>query len=211
MNTSDQADHRRSGHANAARPWTPPVFAARRAPVAAAPDPRAIERIEAQARERGHAEGLQRGTAEIATRVAALDALIAALAAPLARQEQVVADAIRQTAWKLGELLAREQLGRDPQSVEHLVQETIAALAAPDQPLAIRVSARQCEAIRAALDQHPPAQAWRLEADPTLADGDCTVSTPHAGADATFETRLRLLGEHLLETSGDHDGDLRPD
>ncbi|MGH8151273.1 MAG: FliH/SctL family protein, partial [Rhodanobacteraceae bacterium] len=175
------------------------------------PDPGAIERIEAEARQRGHAEGLQRGSTEIATRVAALDALIASLAAPLARQEQTIADAIRQTAWTLGELLAREQLRRDPQNVSHIVREAVTALAAPDQPLTIRVSTRQYDAIRAALEQHPPAQTWHLDADPVLADGDCIVTTSHATANAAFETRLRLLGEQLLETPADHDDDTGSD
>lgn len=170
-----------------------------------------MEQIEDEARQRGYSEGLQRGSAEIATRVAALDGLIASLAAPLSRQDEALANAIRQTAWTLGALLARDHLRHSPQAVAHLVHEAIAALAAPNQPLTIHVSTSQYDAIQSALQQHAPAQAWHLEPDPALANGDCKVTTPHATADATFETRLRLLGEQLLEASVDPDLDSRPD
>lgn len=212
MNTSSRAASGRADPAaRTVRPWTPPVFAARAAPAAPVPDPQVLERLEDAARQRGYADGVQRGAADIAARIAAVDALVAALAAPLSGQAEALANAIRQTAWTLGELLARDHLRHRPEAVVHLAQEAVAALAAPDQPLAIRVSAAQYDAIQAALEQHPPRQAWHLESDPALANGDCKVTTPHATADATFDTRLRLLAEQLLDASVDPDLDTRPD
>lgn len=202
--TSSQVTARRARSTpDAARPWMPPVFTARAQAMPEPTDPAAVARVEAEARERGYAEGLQLGRDAIATRVATLDALLAALAEPLAQQRDVVANAIRQAAWTLGELLARDHLRHSPEAVARLVRESITALAAPEQPLVIRVSPAQRDAIQAALEQQAPARAWPVESDPSLADGDCKVGTPHATADATLDARLRLLGEQLLEASGD--------
>lgn len=186
-----------AGTATPVRPWTLPAFDG-------PPTAVSIERVEQQAWQegeaRGHADGLARGAAEIAIRVQALNDLIAALATPLAEQDERIANDLERTAWKLGELLARSQLRHDPAAVATLVHEAVAALAAPGQPLTIQVAPQQHDALQAALDQHPPAQPWQLEASHDITPGDCRVGVAQATADAALDARLRTLAEQLLDT-----------
>lgn len=182
--------------AAAVRTWAPPTFDT-------PPTAESIERIEQQAwaegDARGYRDGLQRGADEVARRVAALDSLIAALAKPLAQQDAAIAAALQRTAWTLGEVLARTQLRHDPQTVTQLVHEAVAALAAPADSVILQVAPAQHAALAAALQQNPPVQPWRLEANPALQPGDCKAIGLQATADATLAARLGELAERLLD------------
>ncbi|TAM11521.1 MAG: hypothetical protein EPN72_10590 [Nevskiaceae bacterium] len=186
--------------APAVRPWAPPTFDT-------PPTAETVERIEQQAWEagdtRGYQDGLQRGTTEVAHRVAALDAVLAALAKPLAEQEAVLAESLRHAAWTLGEVLARTQLRYDPGTVAQLAREAVAALAAPTDTVTLQVAPAQYAALAAALQQSPPSQPWQLEANPALQPGDCKAVGLQATADATLDARLREVAEHLLEPAAE--------
>lgn len=176
--------------------WTLPTF--HKPPTAAA-----IEEIEQQAWQegdaRGYADGLGRGAAEIARRVEALDALVAALAQPLAEQEARIGKELQGAAWALGELLARRQLQQDPEAVARLIAESVTTLAMPDQTLTIQVASAQLAPLEAALQAHPLRQPYQLEACPALAPGDCRVMAPDATADATLAVRVRALADRFLD------------
>ncbi|HEX7382494.1 MAG TPA: FliH/SctL family protein [Nevskiaceae bacterium] len=176
--------------------WTLPTF--HKPPTAAA-----IEEIEQQAWQegdaRGYADGLKRGADEITRRIEALDALVAALARPLAEQEARIAQELQAVAWSLGELLARRQLAQDPEAVARLVAEAVATLAMPEQTLTIQVAPAQHAALEAVLQAHPLRQPCHVESAADLEAGDCRVVVPDATADARLAVRLRALADRFLD------------
>lgn len=202
MAANDLHDAGLTGDAGTVRAWTLPAFDG--PPTAAS-----IERVEQHAWQegeaRGYAEGLQRGAATVAQRVAALDAILQSLAQPLAHQDEALSRELQQLAWVIGEQLARSQLRHDADAVARLVHEAIATLAVPAQTLTVQVPAAQLQAVREALEQAPPAGRWQIEANVTLAPGDCRVCGLHATADATLEARVRSLAERYLEVPQDVD------
>lgn len=189
-----------AGEAVSARPWAMPEFDG--PPTAAT-----LERVEQQAwaegEARGYAEGLKRGAADVSSRAATLGQLIDSLAAPLAVQDEGIERQLLELAWKIGEQLAVTQLRHDADAVARLVHEAIAGLAAPAQSMTVLVAPAQLDAVRGALDDQPPAQAWTLQADPTLKPGDCKVRGLNATADATLEARIRTLAEQYLDGGDD--------
>lgn len=204
-----------------------PSFQLERAEAVAAgpalPEPRALEsspraprdeqadalrqRVRADAFEIGLREGRAAARAETNARLQALAASLEAAGRALLARRVDLAAAVDQHLPRLVILLCRKvihaELAAAGTAVHTVIRGITERLAGCDRPVTVRLDPRTAEAVeevrRAAPAEFPLGPTIRLEPDPTLGPGDCTLETSDGFLDGRIDSQLeeawRLLAE----------------
>jgi flagellar assembly protein FliH len=181
-----------------------------------------LEAIEREAFEQGFAAGREQGLqslqAEIAKRcgeldvkVAALDAVLALLAKPLADLDASIEREVSQLALAIAKQLVRRELRVDPTQVIGIVRHTVSLLPVASRDIRVHLHPEDAAIVNERLAQPNGEREWVLVEDPLLARGSCRVTTNTAAIDARLEARLAaaaavLLGEERATSSRADDG-----
>lgn len=181
--------------ATQARRWATPLLDVPRITASQLEELAADARAEAYAQ--GRAEGLARGAAEARQLIASLKTLTEQLRQPLAAIDAGVQNMVVELSLRIGSQLALRELRQDPAALLELVREALGLLTpAPLEPR-IRLHPQDLETLREVLAQEPQ-PAWQLEADATLAPGDCRVAGDHAAVDARMSVRVAEIAKSLF-------------
>ncbi len=179
------------------------------------PTARQLEELQRAAWEEGFAagrrEGLERGEAEVRARVAALERVLDALAAPLAEVDEAVERELVALAVAMARQIVRRELRTDPGEVVAAVREALAALPAGAREVRVVLHPEDAALVRERLAGGEEGRAWTIEEDPTLTRGGCRVLTSTSEVDATLERRLgavvaRVLGGDRGDDEADASG-----
>jgi flagellar assembly protein FliH len=201
-------------------PWKLPEI---RGPVVAgrarAQSASALDTEARELRQRGYDQGYQAGTAaaqaealalraELGARTHALEALLAAMAAPLERVDEAAANDLARLAISIGAQLARRELARDPSQLIPIVRDCIGLLPQGSRQVRVQMHPRDAQVVRELLAEPTGERAWTLAEDPVLARGGCIVTTEHSRIDATFDGRVAAVVAALLgdERDGAREG-----
>lgn len=188
-------------------PWRLPEVGGRQGPTA-----RQLEALQKAAWEEGYAagrrEGLERGAAEVRARVASLEWVLDALAAPLQAVDEAVEQELVALAVAVARQIIRRELRTDPGEVVAAVREALAALPSAARDVRIVLHPEDAAIVREALSLPEGERRWRLEEDPSLTRGGCRVLSETSLVDATLERRLGAVIARVLggEREGDADG-----
>jgi flagellar assembly protein FliH len=176
--------------------------APRDAPVAELLTAERIQELEASVRaeawEAGFREGLTSGAAEIRERGRRLEALIAALAAPLAELDETVEAELVALAIALARKVVRRQFQLQPDEIVPVVREAVAALPAGARSIQVRLHPDDRALVAEALSLDEGSGSWTLKDDPELSRGDCRIVAEHSEIDAKLESRMAAMFAAVL-------------
>ena len=164
--------------------------------------PARLEAIAEQAKAEGFAAGRQEGMAaaraDLEARVERLDAIMEALARPLAGAEAELSDSVVTLVRALTRQLVRREFQNQPEHVIGVVREALQALPVGTRDIRLHLHPEDAALIRERLQPTDAGRAWTIREDPVLMRGDCQVTSETSQVDARLETRLGRLISDLL-------------
>ncbi|MEY4720116.1 MAG: hypothetical protein RL563_2734 [Pseudomonadota bacterium] len=151
--------------------------------------------------EAGHAEGLEAGKVQgyedgqerLQKQVTEFAGLMETLSDPLKQLDQAIEDELVHLALAVASQIVRREIKWHPDEIVAVVRHAISALPLASQKVTLNLHPEDAELVRAVLklDENPP--AWRLQENPLITRGGCTVETEFSSIDATVEKRLAAL------------------
>lgn len=175
-----------------------------------------IEAIERQAREEGFNAGLAEGRAlakrELATQVARLDALFAAVERPFAELDGDVAGDLAMLATVIAERVLGFEIATRPETILDVVRQAVDALPAATRHLKIHLHPADAALVREhrASTDHD----GTIVDDAALERGDVRLESEHSRLDARVRTRLAAVIDGVLQgqvvVDNDDDGGAAP-
>jgi flagellar assembly protein FliH len=141
----------------------------------------------------GLADGLAAGEKQLAERVARLDSLLAAQAAPLAELDELVEKQLVDLAMRATRKLFRREMKLDPGHVIGVVRDAVGLLPVASRDVRVHLHPDDADLIREALHPSDGDSAWALFEDPLIDRGGCRVTTETSQVDAENQTRLNAL------------------
>lgn len=149
----------------------------------------ALERqVKDEAKQRGYEEGLAAGKAEVAARIARLDALAAAFMHPFQGLEQAVESEIVKLAIDLTRHLVRREIGHDPAVLHAAVADCLAVLATNVRDVTLYLHPDDAALVRAEWPGGAE-QRFKMATDPKLGRGDLRVASSSSLVDGTIAAR----------------------
>ncbi len=172
-----------------------------------------IEAIERQAREEGFNAGLAEGRAmakrELASRVARLDALFAAVERPFADLDSDVAGDLALLATVIAERVLGYEIATRPEKIVDVVHQAVDALPAATRHLKIHLNPADAAIVRehrSSLDHE-----GTVVDDANLERGDVRLESEQSRLDARVRTRLTAVIDSVLQGRIDTTGDTGED
>jgi flagellar assembly protein FliH len=149
----------------------------------------ALERqVKEEARQRGFDEGLAAGKAEVAARVARLEALAAAFTHPFQALERAVEDELVGLAVQLARHLVRREVAHDPGVLHAAIADCLAVLAATVRDVTIHFNPEDAALVRSQLPAGAE-QRFKVASDPELGRGDLRLVSGSSLVDGTIAAR----------------------
>ena len=162
----------------------------------------AIEKLQQQAREEGHAEGFKKGVedgaGEIKQRVAHLEAVLNKLNQPLQDLDEEVVDQMVSLSTTIARQLVRRELRIEPEQVVAVVRETISSLPVTARNIRVFLNPEDAQIVRDVLLASSSEQRWEIVEEPVMNRGGCKVVTDTSRIDASMEARLTSIAANLL-------------
>ena len=172
-------------------PEAPPPPAAE--PVAA-PEPAVklptaeeVEAIYSQAREEGYRVGFNEGQQSALAEAQKLGALVQKLDEAILGMESEVADELLALGLEIARQVVRETVRLQPEAILAVVKEALLQL--PHQHALIYLHPDDAELVRIHIGDQLAHAGHRIQDDPTLARGDCTINAGSTHVDATLASR----------------------
>jgi flagellar assembly protein FliH len=149
----------------------------------------ALEReVKDEAKQRGYEEGLAAGKAELASRVARLDALAAAFTHPFQGLEQSVEDEIVGLAVSLARHLVRREVEHDPAVLHTAVADCLAVLATSVRDVTLYFHPDDAALVRNER-KGGSEQRFKIATDAALGRGDLRLVSESSLVDGTIAAR----------------------
>ena len=161
----------------------------------------AFEQGKQQGYEEGKTEGLETGRKQgyeeslhlLQKQAAELTSLLEALSEPFKKLDEAVEQELVKLTIAIASQLIRRELRMEPGEIVGVVREAINALPLASQKVTVNLHPDDAALVRTALkldDNMPP---WRLQENPLLSRGGCTVETEVSSIDASVESRLAAV------------------
>jgi flagellar assembly protein FliH len=142
--------------------------------------------VKEEARQRGYEEGLAAGKAEVASRIARLEALVAAFAQPFQNLEQGVEDEVVGLGVALARHLVRREIEHDPAVLHAAIADCLAVLAASVRDVTIHFNPEDAALVRQGGGAE---QRFKIASDPELGRGDIRLTSGSSLVDGTIKAR----------------------
>lgn len=152
-----------------------------------------------QGLEEGRAAGIEAGNRELATRIAAVERVLDALARPLEDLDHRVEEELLALVQAVVRQLIRREVHLDPAHIIGVIREGLTALPLAAGDITVRLHPDDAGVVRSCLTENANDRAWRLETDPLLERGGCLITSARSTIDARLDTRLARVIAGLLE------------
>jgi flagellar assembly protein FliH len=149
----------------------------------------ALERqVKEEAKQRGYEEGLAAGKAEVAARIARLDALAAAFTHPFQGLEQAVEEELVGLAVTLARHLVQREIEHDPKILHAAVADCLAVLATNVRDVTLYFNPDDAALVRT---EWPAGgeQRFKIATDPKLGRGDLRLASSSTLVEGTIAAR----------------------
>ncbi len=172
---------------------------------------RELEAIQARAREEGFAQGLEEGKAagrkQLQQQADKLNALIQVLDRPLAELDEAIERQLTELAMLVARQLVRRELKTKPEQVIAVVREALSALPVASRNVRLALHPEDAALIRETLVRDPHEAQLQIVDDPVQSRGGCRVISDTSQIDASVESRLNAVINHVLGGERSSDGD----
>jgi len=160
-----------------------------------------------QGLETGHKQGYEESQHLLQKQVSELDSLLQALAEPFKKLDDEVEHELVKLVIAIARQIIRREIRTDPGQIVGVIREAVNVLPLASQKITLNLHPDDAELVRSILklDENPP--SWRLQENPLITRGGCTVETEVSAVDATLEKRLStviatMLGDERQQDRG---------
>jgi len=166
--------------------------------------------------QQGHQQGLEQGMAKgyeqsqhlVQNQVKQLGMLLESLAEPFRNLDEEVEKELVQLVIAIAGLIIRRELKHDPGQIVAVIREAVNVLPLSSQKITLTLHPEDAELVKSVLHLDETMPPWRIQENPLLTRGGCTVQTEVSSVDATLEKRLSAVIATVL--GGDRQQDLNP-
>lgn len=151
--------------------------------------------------EQGHQQGLETGRKEgyeeslhlVKKQVSELNSLLESLAEPFKQLDDQIEQELVALVVTIAKHVIRREIKRDPGQIIAVIREAVNVLPLSTQKITLNLHPDDAELVRSVLklDENPP--PWRLQDNPLISRGGCTVESEVSAVDATMEKRLATV------------------
>lgn len=163
-----------------------------------------------QGHQKGFESGQQKGYEEsqhlLQKQVSELNQLLEALAEPFKNLDVEVENELVKLVIAIASQLIRREIKLDPGQIIAVIREAVNVLPLATQKVTLNLHPEDAELVRSILklDENPP--PWRLQDNPLITRGGCTVETEVSAVDASLEKRMAAVIASVL--GGDRQQDM---
>ena len=164
--------------------------------------------------DKGHEQGIETGRKEgyeesqhlLQKQVAELNTLLEALAEPFKQLDAEVENELIKLVITIAKHIIRREIKLVPAQIVGVIREAVSVLPLSTQKITLNLHPDDAELVRSVLklDENPP--PWRLQDNPLITRGGCTVETEVSTVDATIEKRLSEVIAKMLGDDRQQDG-----
>lgn len=156
------------------------------------------EKGQQQGFETGHKKGYEESQHLLQKQVSELNALLAALAEPFEQLDDEVEKELVKLIISIAGHIIRREIKLDPGQIVGVIREAVNVLPLASRQITLNLHPEDAELVRSILklDENPP--PWRLQENPLITRGGCTVETEVSTVDATLEKRLSAVIAQML-------------
>jgi len=148
--------------------------------------------------ETGHKKGYEESQHLLQKQVSELNSLLEALAEPFKQLDHEVEQQLLKLVIAIARQIIRREVKLEPGQIIAVIREAVNALPLASQKITLNLHPEDAELVRSILklDENPP--PWRLQENPLITRGGCTVETEVSTVDATLEKRLSAVIATML-------------
>lgn len=180
--------------AEPASPPPPPPTAVEQAsqePAVKLPTAEEVEAIYSQAREEGYRVGFNEGQQSALTEAQKIGVLVQKLDEAILGMEGEVANELLALGLEIARQVVRETVRLQPEAILSVVKEALLQL--PHQHAIIYLHPDDAELVRIHIGDQLAHAGHRIQDDPALARGDCTIDAGSTHVDATLANRWQRV------------------
>jgi flagellar assembly protein FliH len=167
-----------------------------------------------QGYEQGHEKGFETGQTKgyeesqhlLQKQLSELNQLMESLAEPFKNLDAEVENELVKLVIAIAGQLIRREIKLDPGQIVAVIREAVNVLPLATQKITLNLHPEDAELVRSILklDENPP--PWRLQDNPLITRGGCTVETEVSTVDASLEKRMAAVIASVL--GGDRQQDM---
>jgi len=148
--------------------------------------------------ETGHKSGYEESQHLLQKQVSELNGLLEALAEPFKQLDDEVEQQLIKLVIAIARQIIRREIKLDPGQIVAVIREAVNVLPLASQKITLNLHPEDAELVRSILklDENPP--PWRLQDNPLITRGGCTVETEVSTVDASLEKRLSSVIATML-------------
>lgn len=149
----------------------------------------------------GHIKGLEAGSKTgyeesrhlLQAQISQFNQLLEALVDPFKNLDQEVENELVSLVIAMASQIIRREIKLDPGQIVAVIREAVSVLPLASQKITLNLHPDDADLVRSILklDENPP--PWRLQDNPLITRGGCTVETDISTVDATLEKRLAAM------------------
>lgn len=147
---------------------------------------------------KGQQQGYQEGRHLLQKQVADLNSILETLNEPIKQLDQQIESELVQLALAVASQIIRREIRLHPDEIVAVVREAINVLPIASQKITLSLHPDDAELVRDILKLDDSLPSWRLQENPLLTRGGCTVETETSSIDATLEKRLTAVIAKVL-------------
>lgn len=148
--------------------------------------------------EAGHKQGYEENQHLLQKQAAELNSLLEALSEPFKNLDEAIEQELVKLTIAIASQLIRRELRLEPGEIVGVVREAINALPLASQKVTVNLHPDDAALVRSALKLDESMPPWRLQENPLLSRGGCTVETEVSRIDASVESRLAAVVATVL-------------
>ncbi|MDQ3204787.1 MAG: flagellar assembly protein FliH [Pseudomonadota bacterium] len=148
----------------------------------------------------------QEAEAALATKIAALEELMAHLFEPIAEQDTLIERSLVDLVQHITKQVIQRELAIDSTQIESVMRDALKLLPLGVNNVRLFINPQDFEQVKALRERHE--ETWRIVEDEALLPGGCRVETEHSRIDATVETRVARVMDKLFDQM--HEQSLNP-
>lgn len=156
------------------------------------------EQGQQQGFETGHKKGYEESQHLLQKQVSELNSLLEALAEPFKKLDDEVENELVKLVIAIARQIIRREIKLDPGQIIAVIREAVNVLPLASQKIILNLHPDDAELVRSVLklDENPP--PWRLQDNPLITRGGCTLETEVSAVDATLEKRMSAVIATML-------------
>ncbi|WP_150047876.1 MULTISPECIES: flagellar assembly protein FliH [Methylomonas] len=161
-----------------------------------------------QGLEQGMTKGYEQSQHLVQNQVKQLGMLLESLAEPFRNLDEEVEKELVQLVIAIAGLIIRRELKHDPGQIVAVIREAVNVLPLSSQKITLTLHPEDAELVKSVLHLDETMPPWRIQENPLLTRGGCTVQTEVSSVDASLEKRLSAVIATVL--GGDRQQDVNP-